>query len=406
MVQHVNSEAGYDALEYDPVRGWGFEVINDGAEGRDTAERFGPFDSSPNNRDEWDDTLPDQMYDSFIGGKNFETQCDAVLTGDALIPCSFVIEPEGLIFRVDVPNGQYRFLGVFGDADNTHAHRVLVEDGGIGEPTDIGLNTVQLVHNHDQAQFDIGTVAGDDPGDGVYARVGFDGVLPPLPQGNGPVPVFVDMDQDGLPTDTGPDSPTLEVTQGYLRVHLLQGNSNDGDGGGRDPNGGDIVLFEAWSLTTGPGGDFNGDGLWNTLDIDLLGKEIISGSNDLTFDMNDDGLVNLADQDQWRADGATVNGFASAYLNGDANLDGKVDAGDLNEVGLNWQRTVDPWSQGDFDASNFVDAGDLNLLGLNWQKSILPAAAVPEPSGLTFLLIGLFGVVARHGRVDFRRSLS
>jgi hypothetical protein len=80
----------------------------------------------------------------------------------------------------------------------------------------------------------------------VFARVGFDDVLPPIPQGAGPVPVFVDMDADGMPVVNGggPDSPTLEVTQGYVRLHMLQGNSNDGIGGLRDPNGADIVLFE------------------------------------------------------------------------------------------------------------------------------------------------------------------
>ena len=149
-------------------------------------------------------------------------------------------------------------------------------------------------------------------------------------------------------------------------------------------------------------GDFNEDGVWNTTDIDLLGNEIIAGMDpdhliDLAFDMNKDGLVDLADQDRWREEGATVNGFASAYLNGDTNLDGIVDAGDLNEVGLSWQQMVaPPWSQGDFNASGFVDAGDLNLLGLNWQESILPAAAsaaVPEPNSLAILCLGVITLV-------------
>ena len=55
---------------------------------------------------------------------------------------------------------------------------------------------------------------------------------------------------DGMPVVNGggPDSPTLEVTQGYVRLHLLQGNSNDGIGGLRDPNGADIVLFELYQV--------------------------------------------------------------------------------------------------------------------------------------------------------------
>ena len=51
-----------------------------------------------------------------------------------------------------------------------------------------------------------------------------------------------------MPTDADPSSPTLEVTQGYIRIHQLQGNSNDGPGGGKDVNGGDIVILEVWRV--------------------------------------------------------------------------------------------------------------------------------------------------------------
>ncbi len=145
--------------------------------------------------------------------------------------------------------------------------------------------------------------------------------------------------------------------------------------------------------------DFNSDSLCNGEDIDLLGKEIIAGTNNSGFDLTGDGLVNLADQDEWRSIAAERNGFAAPYLNGDADLDGSVLASDLNAVGRNWRGTPDPWSDGDFNADGTVDAGDLNLLGLNWQQSILPAAAgeaVPEPSGLALLMIAVFALVIRR----------
>jgi hypothetical protein len=104
------------------------------------------------------------------------------------------------------------------------------------------------VHNHDQNQFDIGEIEGDEPGDAVFARVGFDGLIPPPGDGVAPSPVFVDMDENGVATDAGANSPILEVTQGYIRIHQLQGNSNDGPGGANDANGGDIVILELWKV--------------------------------------------------------------------------------------------------------------------------------------------------------------
>lgn len=241
MIHHVNSPAGYDAIQYDAGRGYGFEVLSPGNGGRNTSARFGPFDDSPNGRNRFADSLPDEIYDSFIGFKSYSTP-------------RVHDPPEGGIFRIDVPNGLYRFVGAFGDSDNPHGHRVIVEDGGAGAIGAFGPNHQILVGNHDQSQFNIGQARGDCLGCGVFARVGFTDILatdffPPLPQGAGATPVFVDYGADGEISATGPDSPILEVTQGYIRVHLLKAITAVGPGGKSnatqdDPNGTDIVLFE------------------------------------------------------------------------------------------------------------------------------------------------------------------
>jgi len=310
-----------DDLVYDPNRGWGYEIIYpaDSPYGdRSGYGVLGPFDDSPNNRNKFSDECPEELYDSFIGAKNFTTDCSESLSGDP-IPCS---PPEGIIFRVDVPNGPYRFVGAFGDADNVHAHRIVAEDGGSGPPEQIGPNHVVLVHNFDQAQQTIGEADPVEPGEGVYARVGFSGKIPPPGDGVFPSPQFVNMDEYGLSTDGFPSSPVLEVTQGYIRIHQLQGNSNDGPGGPRDANGGDMVILELWKIESV---DPNAEGL----------VAHYAFEND-TLDSSGNGLHGTVFGDPGYVDG--VKGMALDFYGGNY-----VDCGGHAEFSFTDTMTVSTW---------------------------------------------------------------
>ena len=157
----------------------------------------------------------------------------------------------------------------------------------------------------------------------------------------------------------------------------------------------EVVLF----VTGGPApvsGDFNADGVLSTDDLDSLNSMIAAGMSDAAFDLNGDGNVDLADQSDWLSQAATANGFAEPYLQGDTNLDGIVNASDLNAIGLSWQSDASNWTEGDLNADGVVNATDLNLIGLNWQQSIAAAgaeqAAVPEPSSIVLLASMLVGV--------------
>jgi hypothetical protein len=56
---------------------------------------------------------------------------------------------------------------------------------------------------------------------------------------------------------------------------------------------------------------------------------------------------------------------------GDANLDGKVDIGDLGLLAGAWQQTSGKiWFDGDFTYDGKVDIGDLGLVAGNWQKGV------------------------------------
>jgi hypothetical protein len=155
----------------------------------------------------------------------------------------------------------------------------------------------------------------------------------------------------------------------------------------------------------GSTGDFNGDGMWNVSDIDLLNHEIVTGANGSQFDLNGDSTVSTLDISQWLSVAATENGFAGPYLNGDANLDGAVNAQDLNRLALTWQSSNDQWSQGDFNSDGQANAGDLNVMALNWQKATPVAASpVPEPGSAVLLFLGLVAVAGRAADRSSRGS--
>ena len=223
------------ALAYDAARGWGYEVFDARARGFD---RYGPLDGAPPVFSFFGvQGCPTDAYNSYLGAAGFAATCSERTIGNPDDPCSDGgIAPEGIIFRVDVPNGFYRFVAAVGSAEDAHAHRILAEDGGSGRPASIGSHVV-LVSNFDQAQHAIGTLG----------AVGFSGYAPPVDAGARLTPAWIRFGTSGLETRCLPESPVLEVTNGYLRIHQLQGNSNDGVRT-RDPDGGDLILLELWRV--------------------------------------------------------------------------------------------------------------------------------------------------------------
>ena len=131
--------------------------------------------------------------------------------------------------------------------------------------------------------------------------------------------------------------------------------------------------------------DFNGDSVCDCQDVDALVAAIVAGTNSAEFDLNGDGFVDLADQDQWLADAGAQNlASGSGYLPGDANLDGDVNGADFLVWNANKFSDIPAWCSADFNADGTVDGADF----LIWNANKFTSAdfhAVPEPDGLWLL---------------------
>lgn len=155
-------------------------------------------------------------------------------------------------------------------------------------------------------------------------------------------------------------------------------------------------LSEKWGIGTRPACDFDMGGGCDLDDINQLMNDAETGGT--STDMNGDDVVNDADRDLWLASAGPENGFAGPFLVGDSDLNGTVEASDLNNMALAWlNESQFNWSNGNFTIAGGpgVRVNDLNGIGLNWQASTAMAAAnssVPEPASIVLVLAGLIGL--------------
>ena len=119
-------------------------------------------------------------------------------------------------------------------------------------------------------------------------------------------------------------------------------------------------------------GDFNGNGIRDVDDVDLLHAAYNSG--DLRFDVTGDGSVNYNDLEHWLED------ISNTFV-GDVNLDGEFNAADMIIVfGANKYETGQPakWSEGDWTDDGVFTSTDFGNFG-GWQQVF---ESGPRPGGI------------------------
>lgn len=161
----------------------------------------------------------------------------------------------------------------------------------------------------------------------------------------------------------------------------------------------DVAALRARVLPMLGDGDFDNDGLLTAADIDALTTAVRTGSSDIQFDVNLDGVVSSSDRVAW------VEQLKNTYF-GDANLDGEFNSADLVTVltageyedaivGNSTWASGDWDGDGDFTTSDFVTA----LSGGGYENGPRAAvAAVPEPASGLLLLMALLPFVGRLRR--------
>ena len=144
-------------------------------------------------------------------------------------------------------------------------------------------------------------------------------------------------------------------------------------------------------------GDFDHNGELDCQDIDALTAAVAAGNNDPEFDINQDGVTNLADRDAWLAEaGSELLGAGATILVGDANLDGVVDGVDFS-IWNDHKFTLQPaWCSGDFDMNGAVDGSDFVAWNANKFQSSSAPQTVPEPLLCWYLWLALLPIVCRR----------
>lgn len=158
----------------------------------------------------------------------------------------------------------------------------------------------------------------------------------------------------------------------------------------------------AWWAYDGPGlvmGDFSGDGLVDTTDIDLLAANVgpVTAAN-ADYDLNGDGVVDFRPSVSatgiFDSDVLIEDILETAY--GDFELDGDVDIIDFGHFGDNFG-TMGGYADGDLTGNGVIDIIDFGILADNFGFGV--PAAIPEPTAALLTLLACVSLVSsRRGQ--------
>ncbi len=145
---------------------------------------------------------------------------------------------------------------------------------------------------------------------------------------------------------------------------------------------------------TGLVGDYNGNGQIDAGDLDVQATGI--SENNLTFDLDADGDVDIDDRFHW------VRTVQQSWI-GDSNFDGEFSSSDFVAVfGIGKYETGAPatYAEGDWNGDLLFDSGDFVVAFQDggFEQGARPLVAVPEPTTLPAILLAGIVAVFRYSR--------
>lgn len=144
-------------------------------------------------------------------------------------------------------------------------------------------------------------------------------------------------------------------------------------------------------------GDFDGDGILGSADVNALSAAIQNASLDSRFDVNGDGAVDRDDLSTWVID------IRGTYI-GDANLDGEFNSSDLVSIFTvgKFESGLDAgWAEGDWNGDGKFDSGDFVFAFGDGGFEQGPRAAIASP--MQGQLVGQLGPQVKTGsRLKYR----
>ena len=245
-----------------------------------------------------------------------------------------------------------------------------------------------------------------------YGDVGFYNVVPALEEYDQYQPTFVVnftgpgtfiVDRAGIINAHKDENLEWQGTEPITYQELWDAGILQADGLS-GPDGADFNSYFAvtgslgadnYTLTRTAGilGDYDGSGVLDEPDLNMQAVQISNPPGDPTYDLNDDGVVDVEDRKIW------VNDLKNTYV-GDANLDLEFNSGDMVQVfskGKYETQQEASWGEGDFNGDKKFDSGDMvaAFVGGGYElgpKGPAAVGVVPEPSGVVLAIVGLLGL--------------